>query len=68
MKEGIKAPQDQQWSVWDVRKKKDNFRKLEKCTLKIDLNKEIRNSTGIIGIKIYFRHMSNVCFGFQKDE
>lgn len=22
MKEGIKAPQDQQWSVWDVRKKK----------------------------------------------
>lgn len=49
-------------------KKKDNCRKLEKCTLKIDLNKEIRNSTGTIGIKIYFRHMSNVCFGFQKDE
>lgn len=68
MKEGIKAPQDQQWSVWDVRKKKDNCRKLEKCTLKIDLNKEIRNSTGIIGKKIYFKHMSIVCFGFQKDE
>lgn len=50
-------------------KKKDNCRKLEKCTLKIDLSKEIRNSTGgIIGIKIYFRHMSYVCFGFQKDE
>lgn len=67
MKEGIKAPQDQQWSVWDVRKK-DYCRKSEKCTLKIDLHKEIRNSTGIIGIKIYFSHMSNVCFGFQKDE
>lgn len=51
--------------MWE---KKDNCGKSEKCTLKLDLNKEIRNSTGIIGIKIYYRHMSNVCFGFQKDE
>lgn len=67
MKEGIKEPKisNDQCGMWE---KKDNCRKLEKCTLKIDLNKEIRNSTGIIGIKIYFRHMSNVCFGFQKDE
>lgn len=45
-------------------KKKDNCRKLEKCILKIDFSKEIRNFIGIIGIKIYFRYMSNVCFGF----
>lgn len=46
-------------------KKKDNCRKLEKCILKIDFSKEIRNFIGgIFGIKIYFRYMSNVCFGF----